>query len=150
MIDVLAGITDDQLAGATPCDDFTVADLLGHVNTSAIRLGALARREAAEEPGDSSRELIGQHVRALATAWQESSAWQGTTDVGIELTNEVWGRIALTEMVVHGWDLATATGQPFELPEPTLQAVWEYLTEFLPTLPEPVNEINSQFGSSLP
>jgi hypothetical protein len=49
MIDVLTGITDDQLAGATPCDDFTVADLLGHVNTSAIRLGALARREAAEE-----------------------------------------------------------------------------------------------------
>jgi uncharacterized protein (TIGR03086 family) len=117
MIDVLAGITDDQLAGATPCDDFTVADLVGHVNTSAIRLGALARREAAEEPGDSSRELIGQHVRALATAWQEPSAWQGTTDVGIELTNEVWGRIALTEMVVHGWDLATATGQPFELPD---------------------------------
>jgi hypothetical protein len=37
-----------------PCDDFTFADLLGHVNTSAIRLGALARREAAEEPGDSS------------------------------------------------------------------------------------------------
>jgi hypothetical protein len=63
MIDVLDGITDDQLAGATPCDDFTFADLLGHVNTSAIRLGALARREAAEEPGDSSRELIGQHVR---------------------------------------------------------------------------------------
>ncbi|WP_297540281.1 hypothetical protein [Amycolatopsis sp.] len=26
MIDVLTGITDDQLGGATPCDDFTVAD----------------------------------------------------------------------------------------------------------------------------
>jgi hypothetical protein len=108
------------------------------VNTSAIRLGALARREAAENPGDSSRELIGQHVRALATAWQETSAWQGTTDVRIELTNEVWGRIALTEMVVHGWDLATATGQPSSCPNPHLQAVWEYLTVFLPTLPEPV------------
>jgi hypothetical protein len=26
---VLTGITDDQLAGTTPSDDFTVADLLG-------------------------------------------------------------------------------------------------------------------------
>jgi hypothetical protein len=51
MIDVLTGTTDDQLAGATPCDDFTVADLLGHVNTSAIRLGALARREASRGAG---------------------------------------------------------------------------------------------------
>ena len=47
-------------------------------------------------------------------------------------------------MVVHGWDLATATGQPFELPEPTLQAVWEYLTEFLP---EPVR---ASWGAAVP
>ncbi|WP_302563609.1 hypothetical protein [Catellatospora tritici] len=40
------------------------------------------------------------------------------------MTNEMWGRIALTEIGLHGWDLATATGQPFELPEGTLQAVW--------------------------
>ncbi|MFF1607631.1 TIGR03086 family metal-binding protein [Amycolatopsis sp. NPDC058278] len=117
------------------------------MNTSALRLGAPACREAADEPGDSSRELIGRHVRALATAWQEPSAWRGTTDVGIELTNEAWGRIALTEVVVHGWDLATATGQPFELPEPTLQAVWEYLTEFLPALPEPVR---ASWGAAVP
>jgi hypothetical protein len=51
-------------------------------------------------------------IDVLAAAWQEPSAWQGTTDLGVTLTNEVWGRIALTEMVVHGWDLATATDQP--------------------------------------
>jgi hypothetical protein len=50
MIDVLAGITDDQLAGATPCDDFTFADLLGHVNTSAIRLAARPPRNRATRP----------------------------------------------------------------------------------------------------
>jgi hypothetical protein len=50
MIDVLAGITDDQLAGATPCNDFTVADLLGHVNTSPIRLAARPPRRRATRP----------------------------------------------------------------------------------------------------
>ena len=64
MIDVLAGITDDQQAGATPCADYTVAGLLGHVDTLSIRLAALARGEDAGPAGDSPRELIGQHVRA--------------------------------------------------------------------------------------
>jgi hypothetical protein len=81
MIDVLAGITDDQLAGATPCE-YSVAGLLGHVNTLPIRLAALARGEDAEPAGDSSQDLIGQHLRRLATAWQEPSASQGTTDLG--------------------------------------------------------------------
>jgi uncharacterized protein (TIGR03086 family) len=61
--------------------------------------------------------------------------WQGGTDLGLKLTSGVWGRIALTEMVVHGWDLATATGQPFDPLKPTLRACLEYFTEFLPKLP---------------
>ncbi len=84
MTDVLAGITDDQLAGATPCAEYTVAGLLGHVDTLSIRLAALARGEDAGPAGDSPRELIGQHVHALAAAWQEPSAWQGTTDLGVD------------------------------------------------------------------
>jgi hypothetical protein len=32
--------------------------------------------------GDSPRELIGQHVHALAAAWQEPNAWQGTPTWG--------------------------------------------------------------------
>ncbi|WP_405779129.1 TIGR03086 family metal-binding protein [Streptomyces sp. NBC_01378] len=147
MIDVVAGITDGQLAGGTPCDDFTVAGLLAHVDAAAVRLAAVTRGEAAEPQGVSPRELIGHHVRALATAWQEPSAWQGSTDLGLELANEVWGRIALTEMVVHGWDLATATGQPFDVPEPTLRGCLEYLTEFLPKLPAPAR---SPWGTAVP
>ena len=45
MVDVLAGITDDQQAGATPCAEYTVVGLLGHVDTLSIRLAALARGE---------------------------------------------------------------------------------------------------------
>ncbi len=109
MIDVLTGITYDQLAGATPRDDFTVADLLGHVNASAIRLGALARREAAEEPGDSPRELIGQHVHALASRWpgrraDQVSSTGSHTQRGVAMTTFAQHRATVESFVdcMHG------------------------------------------------
>jgi uncharacterized protein (TIGR03086 family) len=74
----------------------------------------------------------------LATAWAEPAAWTGTTSRwGLELSNERWGQIVLTEMVVHGWDVARGTGQTFELPERTLQAVFDHVTTFVPNSPAP-------------
>jgi hypothetical protein len=48
---------------------------------------------------------------------------------------------------VHGWDLATATDQPFDLPEPTLRACWEYVSEFLPNLSAAVR---ASWGPAVP
>ena len=48
-----------------------------------------------------------------------------------------WAKIALTELMVHGWDLARATGQPFDLPEPTLRACLEHVAVFVPAAPLP-------------
>jgi hypothetical protein len=39
--------------------------------------------------------------------------------------------------VVHGWDIATATGQPFELPDVTLRACLDHVAAFLPNAPAP-------------
>jgi uncharacterized protein (TIGR03086 family) len=55
----------------------------------------------------------------------------------VELPNEQWAKITLTELVVHGWDLAKATGQPFDLAEPTLGACYEHVAEFVPNAPVP-------------
>jgi hypothetical protein len=49
----------------------------------------------------------------------------------------MWGKITLTELVVHGWDIATATGQPFDLPEHTLQACFQHVATFVPNAPVP-------------
>src|ERR1700686_436674 len=54
---------------------------------------------------------------------------------GSALFNPTWGKIAPTQLVVHGWDIATATGQAFDLPEHTLQACLEHVAVFVPNAP---------------
>jgi uncharacterized protein (TIGR03086 family) len=143
MVDVLARVTNDQLTSSSPCAEYTVADLIDHVDQVSQGFTALARGEhddglVAAHGGPGWRDSVAQHVRALGKAWDEPAAWQGSTTVtGLELPNERWGKIALTELVVHGWDIAKATAQPFELPEHILRACFDHVAEFVPNAPVP-------------
>lgn len=144
---VLAGVTNDQLAHPTPCSDYTVGDLINHVSDVSQGFAALARKShTADGAHDDKamllcgnwREPVTARVLALGDSWADPAAWQGSFDAaGVELSNELWGRIALTEMVVHGWDLAKATDQPFDLPGTTLRACLEHVAEFVPNAPVP-------------
>lgn len=146
MIDVLAGVADEQLASPTPCAEYTVGDLIHHVAGVSQGFTVVARKEFVESTdagpgpatanlGDDWREYVTEHVRTLGEAWSDPAAWQGRTTAGVDLPNELWGRIALTEMVVHGWDIAKATGQPFDLPEETLRACLDHVAGFVPNAP---------------
>jgi uncharacterized protein (TIGR03086 family) len=74
----------------------------------------------------------------LGEAWSDPAVWQATSDLGgLELPNEEWGKIAFTEVVVHGWDLSKATGLPFELPESTVRDCYEHVSDFLEQPPVP-------------
>lgn len=148
MIDLLATIRTDQFDSSSPCTEYRVGDLIDHVDQVARLFTAIAHHDSTDLPDDGEpdvthlapdwRDSLARHVRALGAAWDSPTAWQGSPDVlGLELPNEVWGRIALTELVVHGWDLATATGQPFDLPEPTLRACLDHVAEFVPNAPLP-------------
>lgn len=143
LIDVVAGVGDERLGDPTPCADYAVKDLIGHIDQVAVGFTAVARKSdgaggADVDFGEGWRERLAQRLLRLATAWTEPAAWEGTGPAaGIELANEVWGRIAFTEVVVHGWDLARATGQPFTLPEETLRACWEHVSVFVPDAPIP-------------
>jgi len=141
---VLAGVSDDRLTSPSPCTEYTVGDLIDHVDLVAQGATALARGSSElPETGYSHlepdwRDTVTQHVRALGKAWDAPAVWEGTGNVpGSDLSNSTWGKIALTELVVHGWDIATATGQPFDLPEHTLQACLEHVAVFVPNAPVP-------------
>lgn len=127
---LVADVDDDRLDDPTPCTAYTVRDLIAHVDQ-------IARGADMPEPlGPRWRTEIPARLDALAARWAEPVAWEG---VGVlDLPNAVWGRIVLTEMVVHGWDLARATGQPFDLDdEPTLRACLGHVAEFVPNAPVP-------------
>ena len=49
---------------------------------------------------------------------------------GIDLPGEVAGLVALDEVVIHGWDVARASGQPYSSDAATLEAVHGFVEQF--------------------
>ena len=49
---------------------------------------------------------------------------------GIELPGEQAGIVALDELVLHGWDVARASGQPYEPDPALLEIVHDFVAQF--------------------
>lgn len=149
-------IEDDQLVLATPCGQARVVDLLDHVNGLAQAFAAAAAKDlgpmTSTPPAPDGARLaatwrqdIPPRLIALAQAWVVPEAWDGMTQVGgVDLPGAVAGRIALNELVLHGWDLARATGQPYEPDPASLQACLDALVAMYP--PEELDRRAGIFG----
>ncbi|HET7488943.1 MAG TPA: TIGR03086 family metal-binding protein [Acidimicrobiales bacterium] len=129
---LVEGVPDRALGGPTPCRDYTVGDLVEHIGGAArsFRASAVKQPLGAARPGDASRlgpdwrTAIPRDLLAMAEAWKDPEAWAGMTGAGgIDLPGEVAGVVGLDELVIHGWDLARATGQPDGYDGPGLEAV---------------------------
>ncbi|GHJ48207.1 hypothetical protein Cs7R123_55490 [Catellatospora sp. TT07R-123] len=124
---LLAAVSADDLDRPTPCTDLDVAALLDHLMglSVAFRLAADKTPPPAgyePKPGHGSahhldptwREALPRRLHELVAAWRDPAAWQGSTEAGgVTMPAEVMGVVALDELVLHGWDLARATGQRF-------------------------------------
>jgi uncharacterized protein (TIGR03086 family) len=141
MTELLGRVTDGHLTAPTPCDEYTLGDLIDHVGGLSRAFTAAARKEfgpgVLQGPsGDAARlskdwrtRIPGQ-LATLVEAWRDPAAWQGMTRAGgIDLPAEVAGRVALNELVIHGWDVARTAGQPFDCDTQALQACWELLAD---------------------
>ncbi len=138
---LLRGVTDDQLTCPTPCERWTVGDLLDHVMglTVAFRIAAEKGPDAAPAgPGEPSvakldpqwRSQLPVQLDELVAAWREPAAWTGETAVGgVMLPAEIMGVVALNELVVHGWDLASATGQPYDANDQSVETVYRLVSQ---------------------
>ncbi len=153
--DVLAGVTDEQLTLPTPCEKLPIEALVAHVGGLAMAFSAAARKDLGTltdtPPTDDAqldadwRTLYPQRLAELAAAWQDADAWQGMTRAGgIDLPGEVAGPVALAEVVIHGWDVARATGQSYDCDPATTQACLAHLAQF------DVSGTDGMFGPAVP
>ena len=117
---VVAGIRDEQLTAPTPCEETPVAGILVHLAGLAYAFRMAAERTPVDGTASADpthlpsdwREFIPAQLDALATAWRDPAAHEGMTAAGgVEMPGEVAAVVALDEVVVHGWDLAVATGR---------------------------------------
>ncbi|MDT0302026.1 TIGR03086 family metal-binding protein [Streptomonospora wellingtoniae] len=124
MREAAQGVRDDELDAPTPCERMPVGALLDHVITlcEAFRRAADKTSTTAETPPEPTpanlpgawRDELDRRLDALVAAWRDPAAWQGATAVGgVELSGEAAGTVALNELLLHGWDLARATGQAY-------------------------------------
>lgn len=126
MNEIVHAIAPDQLRAVTPCTEYDVRGLLNHLLFWAPSLEAAARKEFVPPPAQSESEVVladGDWARAVdlqldrsVAAWSRPAAWEGITHMGSprELPAGMVGGMVLSELVVHGWDLARATGQHAE------------------------------------
>ncbi|MFZ3597638.1 TIGR03086 family metal-binding protein [Streptomyces sp. BH104] len=122
---VAAGVKPDRLDAASGCGDWDVRTLLNHwtVYTSHGMEHRALRTTMPEEL--TARDLTADEDwaatyaagldRAVA-AWAEPAVWEGEVDLGFarqpapEVAALLWA-----ELVLHGWDVAHATGQEFRV-----------------------------------
>jgi uncharacterized protein (TIGR03086 family) len=131
---LLEGVTDDHLSAPSP-SDCDVATLLDHLMGLTMAFTWAAEKstppEGSKPPSSSGadldptwRSVLPGRLDALADAWSKPSAWDGMTEAGgVTMPGEVTGLVALDEVVLHGWDLARATGQEFRCDPDSAEAV---------------------------
>ena len=139
---LIARVKDDELGQPTPCPAYTLGDLIEHVGTLALAFTAAANKDRSSyvegaPAGDASR--LGEDWRAriprdlgtLAQAWRQPGAWEGMTRIAaMDAPAAMVGLTVADELVVHGWDVARATGQPYASDPEALDAARSFLVQF--------------------
>jgi uncharacterized protein (TIGR03086 family) len=123
---ILVNVAPDQLSAPTPCQSWQVRDVVNHLIGVSFFYAETLNTGAAPPPveadftsGDLMTTFDEAADRAL-TAFAAPGAEQKTVTLRLgPLPGRAFMGIAAIDVLVHGWDLARATGQPTDF-EPEL------------------------------
>jgi uncharacterized protein (TIGR03086 family) len=142
LADLIARVEDDELGKPTPCPAYTLGDLIEHLGGIALAFTAAAQKDTGEASergpaGDASRlpadwrTRIPRDLATLGRAWDQPDAWTGMTRLaGDDAPAQMAGLSLADELVVHGWDVARATGQPYDCEPEVAETARSFLAMF--------------------
>jgi uncharacterized protein (TIGR03086 family) len=116
----------DKLDEATPCDEWDVRTLINHMLETQQYFVGSARGEDASPPSPQPPELVGDDPVAAFQRVRDDTLEVFAQDGVVEHTGPSLG-IAFTETLLHGWDLARATGQDSTMPQGLAEKAYEMI-----------------------
>jgi uncharacterized protein (TIGR03086 family) len=133
-VDVVEAIKPEDLSRATPCAEWTLGDLLAHMTVQHKGFAAAAAGRGADpavwQVSAPGPDPVADYVMAAETVIA-AFAEPGAIERGFALPEIMPGMefpasqaisFHFIDYVVHGWDVARALGQPFELDADLVQA----------------------------
>ncbi|MEV4433819.1 TIGR03086 family metal-binding protein [Streptomyces sp. NPDC049555] len=139
--ELIARVPAERMADPTPCTEFDVRALLGHLVAgvrAAAALGETGERTGlvppADVPDDGWAKAYEEGRERLLAAWADDAKLEAPISVP---WGEMPGRAYLfsgcvLESATHAWDLSIALGGPVALDEELAERALEWAHRFLP------------------
>jgi uncharacterized protein (TIGR03086 family) len=119
--DVIGKVPADKWTAPTPCPDWTVTQVVGHLaGMNRVFAAMLADQSAPRRggPDDEPERAFRESAAALLLAFAEPGVLDRTfrSPLGAATGAERL-QIRLYDLLAHGWDISRAIGQPAQLPD---------------------------------
>lgn len=134
---VLRGVRPEQFGAPTPCHAWDVRTLTNHLVQVGSALNLAGHRQAV--PGDLwGQDLLGddwagrfdKDTDEAVAAWADPAAWEGTLNLGGgDMPAPLIATMLASDLVIHGWDLARATGQDYRCDEAAAEMTYRFVAD---------------------
>lgn len=134
---VISRVRPEQAARPTPCRSWDVRALVNHIVRDVQMFDTVARGGRRET---SDRDVIGddwagayrEAAASLLAVWERPGALEGTRQLPFGEVPASWQVYqVVSDLAVHAWDVARATGQPTEMDPEVGQASLDWGRENL-------------------
>jgi uncharacterized protein (TIGR03086 family) len=133
----VAGVADDQWSAPSPCEAWDVRALVNHIVAGNWWVAPLVEGQTIEQVGDRyDGDVLGddpldaydRSATEAAAAFRAPGAMETPVAVSYgPVPGSIYAGHRFIDVLIHGWDVARATGQDTTLDHELLGACWEVL-----------------------